>query len=237
MAKTEQAKQRNAQALILANQTYPQYREFIAKELFYSKFGPSLKTLQQYNESWRDIIDYTKDCEEFLIFKTQTFLRLLPIDNELYAHPRFLRILTRQISNYLARYVARKDENSDRVTIADELYKELHTENNFIQHKRDVFCAEHCHTQRQPEQQEKRKRARIHSANAKPVHMSKNEERKLGAKSVNARLKEKRKELGIEHRTFTAEEEAQFKRLKAEYKQRKEQNLLTVQISIEINEK
>lgn len=237
MAKSEQAKQRNAHALILANQTFPKYKEYIAKELFFSEFGVSYKTFQEFQYSWRDIVAYSKKCEEFLKFKSKIFLHMMPIDNELYSHPRFLRILTRQICNYISRYIAHRDNFSDRVTIADELYKELHTENSFIQHKRDVFCAEHCHTQRQTEQQEKRKRARIHSTNAKPVRMSKNEERKLGTQSVNARLKEKRKELGIEPRTFTAEEESQFKRLKAEYKQRKEQNLLTVQISIEINEK
>ena len=176
MAKSEQAKQRNAQALILANQTYPKYKEYITKELFFSEFGVSYKTIQEFQDSWRDIVAYNPKCEDFLKFKTRTFLRMLPIDNELYTHPRFLRILTRQISNYLARYIARKDENSDRVTIADQLYQELHNNNSFIKHKHDVFCGKQRVLQTQPK--------------AEPVHISKQEKRNLETKSVNARLRE-----------------------------------------------
>ena len=52
MAKSEQAKQRNAHALILANQTYPEYKEYIAKELFFSEFGVSYKTIQEFPNDW-----------------------------------------------------------------------------------------------------------------------------------------------------------------------------------------
>ncbi len=212
MAKTEQAKQRNAQALILANQTYPKYKEYITKELFFSEFGVSYKTIQEFQDSWRDIVAYNPKCEDFLKFKTRTFLRMLPIDNELYTHPRFLRILTRQISNYLARYIARKDENSDRVTIADQLYQELHNNNSFIKHKQDVFCGKQGVLQTQPKETQPRERRRIGQIKAEPVHISKQEKRNLETKSVNARLREA-------------------------YKKSKNSHLFMLSVSIKINEK
>ena len=135
MAKDEQTKKLNAEIRILANKIYPTYKDFIANELFFSEFGVSYKTIDEFKESWRKIVKYSQKCEDFIKFKTKIFLRMLPVDNPLYSHPRFLRVLIKDICNYIAHFIAQKDNSLEIPEIANKLYSELYDEKYFIQHK------------------------------------------------------------------------------------------------------
>ena len=135
MAKDEQTKKLNAEIRILANKIYPTYKDFIANELFFSEFGVSYKTIDEFKESWRKIVKYSQKCEDFIKFKTKIFLRMLPVDNPLYSHPRFLRVLIKDICNYIAHFIAQKDNSLEIPEIANKLYNELYDEKYFIQPK------------------------------------------------------------------------------------------------------
>lgn len=237
MAKSEQAKQLNAQIRILANQEFIVYKEYIANE-FINEFGSSYQTVEEFRNSWRKTFEYTQKREDFIKFKTKIFLRMLPANNKIYAHPHFLSVLTHDICNYLSHYIIRKDEKLNVVDTAKALYNELYTTNNLVKYKQKVFSSEvsiarnekhKAEQQATQENTEPRKRKRIRSVNAKPIKMSQNEERKIGAKSVNARIKEKKKELGMQ--TETPENQ-----LTEEYNKHKS-TLLTVTISVNINKK
>lgn len=135
MAKDEQTKKLNAEIRILANKIYPTYKDFIANELFFSEFGVSYKTIDEFKESWRKIVKYSQKCEDFIKFKTKIFLRMLPLDNPLYSHPHFLRVLIKDICNYIAHFIAQKDNSLEIPEIANKLYNELYDEKYFIQPK------------------------------------------------------------------------------------------------------
>lgn len=135
MAKDEQTKKLNAEIRMLANKIYPTYKDFIANELFFSEFGVSYKTLTEFKESWRKIVKYSQKCEDFIKFKTKIFLRMLPVDNVLYSNSHFLRVLIKDICNYIAHFIAQKDNSLEIPEIANKLYNELYDEKYFIHPK------------------------------------------------------------------------------------------------------
>ena len=182
MAKSEQAKQLNAQIRILANQEFIAYKEYMANE-FINEFGGSYQTVEKSGDSWRKTFEYTPKREDFIKFKSKIFLRMLPANNKIYAHPHFLSVLTYDICNYLAHYIIRKDKNLNVVDTAKELYSELYTNNSLIKYKQKVFSSETSiarNEKRKAEQQaaqqksEPRKRKRIYETEEKPAERAKN---------------------------------------------------------------
>lgn len=202
MAKSEQLKKLHAQQVALAEKTFESYKIQIVKD-FIDAFGRSYQTPEQFKDNWYQEFEYTQKCEEFLKSKSKLFLILLPTDNASYDSPKFFKNLIAKICAYLAKYTQKK--NKDLSVCYHELFEDLFTNNPYIQNRIKQYNRQYqktMATQQQtspvePVAKTPRKRQHINTVNAKPVRMSKNEERKLNAKSVNARLRERKKQLGL----------------------------------------
>lgn len=214
MAKSEQLKKLHAQQVALAEKTFESYKIQIVKD-FIDAFGRSYQTPEQFKDNWYQEFEYTQKCEEFLKSKSKLFFILLPTDNASYDSPKFFKNLIAKICEYLAKYTQKK--NKDFSICYHELFEDLFTNNPYIQNRIKQYNRQYqktLATQQQtnpvePVAKTPRKRQHINTINAKPVRMSKNEERKLNAKSVNARLRERKKQLGLpleKPHTMSAEE-------------------------------
>ncbi len=214
MAKSEQLKKLHAQQVALAEKTFESYKIQIVKD-FIDAFGRSYQTPEQFKDNWYQEFEYTQKCEEFLKSKSKLFLILLPTDNASYDSPKFFKNLIAKICEYLAKYTHKK--NKDFSICYHELFEDLFTNNPYIQNRIKQYNRQYQKTMAAQQQTKPvepvvktpRKRQHINTVNAKPVRMSKNEERKLNAKSVNARLRERKKQLSMpleKQPTMTAEE-------------------------------
>lgn len=202
MAKPEKLKQLDAQQVALVNEQFESYKIQIVKG-FIDTFGSSYQTAEQFQNNWHQEFKYTQKCEEFLKSQSKLFLILLPTDNVNYDSPKFFINLISKICRYLAKYTCRK--NKDFGASYHELFEHLFTNNPYIQNRIKQYNKQYQETMAvqqqtkpvEPVVKTPRKRQHINAINAKPIELSKNEERKLNAKSVNARIREKRKQLGL----------------------------------------
>jgi len=154
MAKSEKLKQKHEEQVAAAEAEFEAYKDFIV-EKFIDAFGGSYQTAKNMKDVWRDSFIFRPECEKFLIKHTKIFLFFLD-DKHINRSPCFLRTLIGKISEYLSKYICKK--NISRNTCTQQLIKIFFTNDSFIQNKikkyqRDVNVSR---KQKQPKAQRNR---------------------------------------------------------------------------------
>ena len=241
MAQTKKCKQMHTEQVAAAQEMFESYKKFIVEE-FIAKYGRSYERPDNLPTRWQDYYEYSPMAEEFLIDKTKTFIHVAPDIDRKHQSPVFLKNLIGLICEYLSLYTVKK--GWDRNTCTKYLRTILFDKNQHVQLEMQRYVKENERAwgqqqkeKREQTQQKKEKRKRARGKNAQPVHMSKREKTRLESKSVNRRLDEKRKELGIriEPVVYSDEQEARYNKKKAESHARKlleKKQILTIQIAI-----
>ena len=260
MAQSKKCKQMHAEQLAAAQEMFELYTKFIIEE-FVSKFGKSYETSKYFLEkekekresrkdknaskeskkidTWQAHYDYKPECEEFLIDKTKTFIHIGPSVDRKYQSPTFLRNLTSLISEYLSSYIAKKGLDRNECTkylqgilFNNNRHVQLETERYVSQNNREWGLKQKEKHQQQEAKKQPNKRKRINHTKGKPVEMSEKERAELQEQSLRYRIEEKRKELGMEPRTFSPEEEQVFHHKMEEYSKFKRGQQINIIISI-----
>ncbi|MDE6478402.1 MAG: hypothetical protein K2L94_04115 [Alphaproteobacteria bacterium] len=87
-------------AVNMFNKTYTGY--IMTKVL--DKYGPSYVTPQNGGKQWRTTISWSQEIEDFLIFESKMFIRLLDSQDARSTDLSFLYALTRLMADYLAKF-------------------------------------------------------------------------------------------------------------------------------------
>ncbi len=95
-------------------------------ELIISKYGPSYSTYEDVKNTWRNVIPYTKEIENFLIFQTKMYIRLLDSRDPNSTNLQFLSALIYLIADYLSAYTMHADAYLTRKKAKEYLKKELY---------------------------------------------------------------------------------------------------------------
>ncbi len=241
MAQSKKCKEMHAEQVAAAQEMFKSFKTFIIEE-FVAKFGGSYERADNLPKDWRVFYAYKPECEEFLIERSKTFIHVAPNVDHKYQSPTFLRNLTSLISEYLSLYVAQKGWKRNDCT--KYLQEMLFNKNKHVQLETTRYVKENKRAwglqqkeKREQQEQKNKKRSRINVANAKPIELTEKQRMILETKSVNHRLKEKKKELGIKekHVFYTREQEEKYLRQKAAYQARKlaeRQKAMTIEITI-----
>ncbi len=88
---------------------FEQYKIYIAEKI-HAKYAPSYATIADIKDKWRHNFAYNKELEDFLIFETKVFIRLLDWQEPNFRNPDFLKSLVKSISSYLAAYVEKSSK-------------------------------------------------------------------------------------------------------------------------------
>ena len=148
-------KQHNIQCA-LAEQEFAQYIDYIAESII-TKYGKSYQRAEDIKDNWRKTVEYSPECEEFLITKSKHFLRLFPITSRDYKSPVFLRSIIGLISEYLSVYSARKGVTNRNICTA-EIRNKLYSDNPHVNLEMNRYIRQN---ERTWGLQQKQKRARI----------------------------------------------------------------------------
>ncbi|MBR5354560.1 MAG: hypothetical protein IK122_00350 [Alphaproteobacteria bacterium] len=130
MAQSKNVKQMHARQVVLAEEQFEAYKDFIVKE-FVDKFGGSYQTAEGLKKVWRSVFIYTQKCENFLIEKTVIFLGCaLSSKNRDFQSPTFFKNLIGKISEYLAVYIEKKGEPRNACS---QRLRDIFTKNGHVQ--------------------------------------------------------------------------------------------------------
>jgi hypothetical protein len=192
-------KQHNIQC-VLAEQEFAQYIDYIAESII-TKYGKSYQRVADIKDNWRKTLEYSAECEDFLIAKSKHFLRLFPTTNHDYQSPVFFRNIIGLISDYLSVYFARKGVTNRNICTA-EIRNKLYSDNPHVNLEMNRYIRQN---ERTWGLQQKRKRERIKARNHTKKTYTEPEihvcESKFGtvqySRDVNLRIAMLRAELGL----------------------------------------
>ena len=236
MAQSKKVTNMHAEQVAEAVQIFEIYKKFIAEE-FIARFGGSYESPESLPCDWRDYYEYKPHCEEVLIDITKTFIHAYPSIERKHKSPVFLKNITSLISEYLSKYIAKK--GWDRNACTKYLKEILFSKNRHVQLEINRYVKENNRVwglrqkeKREKEAQDQQKRKRFYPGKAQPVETTAKDE----TKSVNARIKEKKKQLGISVKpVYSEQQEAKYKEQILECKARKSReriNSITIEVSI-----
>lgn len=117
---TQQYPSRKPSAAVnMFNKTYTGY---ITNKVL-EKYGPSYVTPTNGGKQWRTMIAWSQEIENFLIFETKMFIRLLDTRDARSTDLSFLYALTRLMADYLAKFCMM----SPTIDTRKQAFKNLHT--------------------------------------------------------------------------------------------------------------
>ena len=237
MAQTKKIINMHAEQVAEAVQIFETYKQFITEQ-FIARFGNSYDTPESLPCDWRDYYEYVPYCEEKLIDITKTFIHAYPSSERKYQSPAFLRTLTGLISEYLSKYVAKKGCSRNTCTqyLKEILFKNnRHVQleiNRYTKANNRAWGLKQKKKREEAATQQPKKRKRFYPGKSQPVKTTAKDE----TKSVKARIKEKKEQLGINVKpVYSAQQEEQYRAQILECKARKAQervNSITIRVSI-----
>ncbi|MBE6461607.1 MAG: hypothetical protein E7006_02055 [Alphaproteobacteria bacterium] len=107
-----------------AQQLFHEYIMETSKK-FISSFGPAYMFQHEVRNRWRNEIPYSEKAEDFLVYDTRLFLRLLNDKNPNSTNPVFLKSLINLIVDYLSAYTMRapgRTRNAAKKILKDKLW-------------------------------------------------------------------------------------------------------------------
>ena len=202
MAQSDGLKKLHERQVALAQEFFEEYKCFIAEE-FMEKYRHAYQTVAEYKDIWRKAFAYTVEREQYIKFKTRLFLRMISGDANIVKNPRFLRVLIRKISEYLSVYTSRsavkadipvEQQNINRNEYANRLFQELFSNNAHVQYQTKTYT----HKKERDwgiSQKKKRERVIISRSEPEPVSHNPDQLAKNKRKKLNAKIREKKKEI------------------------------------------
>lgn len=115
-----------------AQKTFSAYTKYITEE-FLEKYGASYSNAESVKNTWRHKTPYYKEIEDFLIFKSKMFIRLLDTRDSNSTNPEFLKALIDLISDYLSAYTQKSSEKIKRKKAKEQLNRILYNQSAYIQ--------------------------------------------------------------------------------------------------------
>ena len=143
-----------------AQKTFSTYTKYITEE-FLDEYGASYSTVESIKNTWRHKTPYNKEVEDFLIFKSKMFIRLLDTRDSNSTNPEFLKALINLISDYLSAYTQNSPENIKRKKAKEQLNRILYNQSAYIQNlieKQAINRAKHNRRQKQYVQESRNKK-------------------------------------------------------------------------------
>lgn len=116
-----------------AQKTFSAYTGYISK-LVIEKYGPSYSTYEEVRNRWRNLIPYSAEIENFLIFQTKMYVRFLDSRDSNSTNPQFLESLAKLMADYLSAYSMQNPKYATRKKAKEMLKKELYDNCSYIQH-------------------------------------------------------------------------------------------------------
>ncbi len=123
---------KNWQQQTAARRTFSQYVKYITK-IVLEEYGPSYANPNEILNTWRRLFPYSKTVEDFLIFKTKIFIRLLDSRDSNSTNPQFLQILITEIADYLSAYTRQNPNVHTRKKAKMLLFDALYNQSAYIQ--------------------------------------------------------------------------------------------------------
>lgn len=124
---------KNSKKQTATQRIFAAYTKYIS-ELVLDKYGPSYSTQEEMRNSWRHKIQYSSEIENFLIFKTQMFIRFLDSRDSNSTNPQVLDALTREIADYLSAYTMRVPNVPTRKKAKTILKHTLYDNSSYIRY-------------------------------------------------------------------------------------------------------
>lgn len=134
-----------------AQKTFSAYTKYITEE-FLEKYGTSYSTAESVKNTWRHKTPYNKEVEDFLIFKSKMFIRLLDTRDSNSTNPEFLKALIDLISDYLSAYTQNSPENIKRKKAKEQLNRVLYDQSTYIQSLLEKQAMKHAKNNRRQKQ-------------------------------------------------------------------------------------
>lgn len=134
-----------------AQKTFSTYVKYITEE-FLEKYGASYSTAESVKNTWRHKTPYNKEVEDFLIFKSKMFIRLLDTRDSNSTNPEFLKALIDLISDYLSAYTQNSPENIKRKKAKEQLNRVLYDQSTYIQSLLEKQAMKHAKNNRRQKQ-------------------------------------------------------------------------------------
>lgn len=122
----------NPNRISASQKTFSAYAKYITEE-FLEKYGASYTTSESVKNSWRYKTPYSKEIEDFLIFKSKMFIRLLDSRDSNSTNPEFLKALITLIADYLSAYTQNNPEITNRKKAKEQLNRALYNQSAYIQ--------------------------------------------------------------------------------------------------------
>lgn len=115
-----------------AQKLFASYTIYIT-DIMLEEYGPSYATRAEIRNTWRYKIPYTNEIENFLIFKTKMYIRLLDTRDSNSTNPQFLDALTQLMADYLSAYTMHNPEKLSRKKAKEILKQALYDNSAYIQ--------------------------------------------------------------------------------------------------------
>lgn len=191
MAQSQKVVQKHDNQRALAVLEFSNYVNFIVDEII-KEYGKSYQRAEDIKDNWRNILEYSPECEEFLIKKSKFFLRLFPTQNRDFQSPVFLKGIIGLISEYLSIYSARKGVKNRNICTA-EIRDKLYSDNPHVNIEINRYVKRN---EREWGLQQKRKRERIRQQQEQKANAYK--AKKQYQQDVNVRIALLRAELDLQ---------------------------------------
>jgi len=114
------------------------YQEFIDMEVI-DNFGGSYQNYQTLGNVWRQKMNYAKPIEDFVIFKTKLFIRLL--DKSEKNNLNMMYKVCNNMADYVAEYTAKKSADLTSVSAKEDIMKHIFFDSGlFVSRFKQVYA-------------------------------------------------------------------------------------------------
>ncbi len=200
MAQSKQLIKKHDKQHALAVLEFSNYVNYIVDKII-EGYGKSYQRAEDIKANWRKTLEYSAECEDFLIAKSKHFLRLFPTTNHDYQSPVFFRNIIGLISDYLSVYFARKGIKNRNICTAD-IRNKLYSDNPHVNLEMNRYIRQNERTwglQQKFKREKMRAKKQAKKSYTEPeTHVS---DSKFGtmqySRDINLRIAALRAELGL----------------------------------------
>ena len=114
-----------------AQRVFSSYTTYISETVI-ETYGPSYANQETMRNTWRNKIPYTDEIADFLVFKTNMYIRFLDARDSNSTNPQFLQALTHLIADYLSAYTMHSPKKLTRKKAKEILNKLLYDNSAYI---------------------------------------------------------------------------------------------------------